>query len=137
MKLINIFKEHPQGDLDAIEEADAIILIISPDMLLAKVFFFFSLVICSFFVFSVDLFYFIYLLYCILFYFILLQHVNRELDLAFKYNKRIIPVVYRDVDPLAVRLDVGLLNWIFLREDDDFEGHTKLLRRYIDAGLFL
>jgi len=72
---------------------------------------------------------------------------NAELDLAAAANKRIVPVVRRDVDPAGVRIELGSLNWLFFREADDFDEafaslvdaletdlawldtHTRLLKR--------
>jgi WD40 repeat protein len=44
-----------------------------------------------------------------------------EVEHARKNHKRIIPVVVRDVDPKNVIPTIRELNWIFLREQDDFK----------------
>ena len=50
-----------------------------------------------------------------------------EIAHAAKNNKRIIPIVLRDVDPKAVIPTIRDLNWIFLREQDNFdEGLEKI-----------
>ncbi|MBK7317526.1 TIR domain-containing protein [Candidatus Villigracilis affinis] len=52
---------------------------------------------------------------------------NVEIGHAAKNNKRIIPIVLRDVDPKTVNPIVRDLNWIFIREQDDFnEGLEKI-----------
>ncbi len=44
-----------------------------------------------------------------------------EVEHARKNHKRIIPVVVRDADPKTVTPTIRELNWIFLREQDDFK----------------
>ena len=48
---------------------------------------------------------------------------NVEVGQAAKNNKRIIPVVVRDVDRRAIKVNpvIGELNWIFAREQDLYE----------------
>src|SRR5512141_1244521 len=48
---------------------------------------------------------------------------NVEIGQAAKNNKRIIPVVVRDVDRKQIKVNpvIGELNWIFNRETDPFE----------------
>ncbi len=46
---------------------------------------------------------------------------NVEIGHAGKNNKRIIPIVVRDVDPKTVNPIIRDLNWIFAREQDSFE----------------
>jgi len=55
---------------------------------------------------------------------------NAELDLAAAANKRIVPVVRRAVDPAGVRVELASLNWLFFREDDDFD---EAFARLVDA----
>ncbi|HNF36067.1 MAG TPA: TIR domain-containing protein [Anaerolineales bacterium] len=43
-----------------------------------------------------------------------------EIEHAAKNNKRIIPIVLREVDPKTVIPTIRDLNWIFIREQDDF-----------------
>lgn len=59
----------------------------------------------------------------------------RELELAVAHNKRIIPLVCRDVDPRSVPDSLGKLNWIFFREDDDFAVSFRTLLTAIDTDL--
>ncbi len=52
---------------------------------------------------------------------------NVEIGHAAKNNKRIIPIVLRDVDPKMVNPIIRDLNWIFIREQDNFqEGIEKV-----------
>jgi len=55
---------------------------------------------------------------------------NQELDHAVTYNKRIVPVVCRDVDFRTVRPELGHINCLFLRPVDDFDA---AFARLIDA----
>ncbi|HLA08620.1 MAG TPA: toll/interleukin-1 receptor domain-containing protein, partial [Anaerolineales bacterium] len=45
---------------------------------------------------------------------------RQEIDHAVKNGKRLIPVVVRDIKADETPPQLGLLNWIFLRESDDF-----------------
>lgn len=53
---------------------------------------------------------------------------NVEVNHAAKYNKRIIPIVLRDVSAKDTNNVVRQLNWIFLREADDQDGGLKRFR---------
>lgn len=55
---------------------------------------------------------------------------NVEVNHAAKYNKRIIPIVLRDVSAKEVNNAIRQLNWTFLREEDD---HESGLKRFRDA----
>ena len=46
---------------------------------------------------------------------------EREIKHATDNNKRLVPIVARDVDPSAVPEALARLDWIFCRESDDFE----------------
>lgn len=56
---------------------------------------------------------------------------RQEIDHAFKNGKRLIPVVVQDVRAEDVPGELRLLNWIFLRETDDFEVAFAVLIRAI------
>jgi hypothetical protein len=58
-----------------------------------------------------------------------------ELDYAAAKNKRLIPVVCREVDTQAVAEALGRLNWIFLREQDDFDKGIDILLTAVDTDL--
>jgi len=53
-----------------------------------------------------------------------------EVNHAAKYNKRIIPIVLREVPAKETNNVIRELNWIFMRKDDDLE---KALLRFKDA----
>ncbi len=58
-----------------------------------------------------------------------------ELDWAVEMNKRLIPVVHRDVDPNDVPHSLASLNWIFARKEDDFETAFQSLQESLDTDL--
>ena len=47
---------------------------------------------------------------------------TQEVRHAAKNNRRIIPVVLRQVTPQDTNEIIRKLNWIFMREEDDFKG---------------
>ncbi|MGI0494436.1 CHASE2 domain-containing protein [Alkalinema pantanalense CENA528] len=58
-----------------------------------------------------------------------------EIEHAIQNNKRLVPVIYRDVDPQQVHPTLSALNWIFLRDQDDFEQGFRTLVTAIDTDL--
>jgi WD40 repeat protein len=56
---------------------------------------------------------------------------GREIDYAVKMGKRMIPIVAREVSPSEVHAVLTRLNWIFFREQDDYNTSIKKL----EAGL--
>jgi WD40 repeat protein len=58
-----------------------------------------------------------------------------EFDWAVELNKRLIPVVYRNVNPQDVPPELASLNWIFFRAEDDFEGSIQTLAETLDTDL--
>lgn len=74
----------------------------------------------------------------------------QEVEYANQHNKRIIPIVYRDVSPQELPAILSKLNWVFFRESDDFhsafaaliaamdtdyewlKAHTRLIRRAVE-----
>ena len=63
------------------------------------------------------------------------QTCNIELTYAHEHNKRLIPIVYRDVIDTGVPEPLARLNWIFFREQDDFAISLKSLITYADTDL--
>lgn len=56
------------------------------------------------------------------------QVCRQEIDYAVEHNKRLVPVVFQDVQPDQVHPELARLNWIFLRPEDTFDdGFQKLL----------
>lgn len=58
---------------------------------------------------------------------------KQEIDHAVKNGKRLIPVVVRDVKASDAPSDFRPLNWIFLRENDDFEGGVEKISTAINT----
>jgi len=54
----------------------------------------------------------------------------KELDYAFESNKRLFPIVCKDVDPKKVPEELSSLNWIFFRESDDM---NAAMAKLVDA----
>jgi hypothetical protein len=53
---------------------------------------------------------------------------KQEIEHAVKNGKRLIPIVVRDITGAEVASELSALNWIFLREGDDFfSGFGKLM----------
>jgi len=59
----------------------------------------------------------------------------KELDYAVKMGKRLIPVIWQNVEPKDVPPELSKLNWIFMREGDDFEKGFQLLTMTMDTDL--
>jgi WD40 repeat protein len=64
---------------------------------------------------------------------------NRELDYALQNNKRLIPLLRREVtdkaDQQAVHPAIGSHNWIFFRDSDDFDRSFAQLVKALDTDL--
>jgi len=60
---------------------------------------------------------------------------GRELTHAAAHNKRMVPIVARDVDAKAVPEPLAKLNWVFCRETDDFENAAAVLISALDTDL--
>ncbi len=64
---------------------------------------------------------------------------RREVDYAVTSNKRLIPLLYRDVNDPAERAamhpGISSHNWIFFRDTDDFDTAVKLLSDALDTDL--
>ncbi|HEY9706522.1 MAG TPA: toll/interleukin-1 receptor domain-containing protein, partial [Allocoleopsis sp.] len=60
---------------------------------------------------------------------------GEELEYAIKNNKRLIPILYRDVEPQLVNPTLAALNWIFMREIDDFNTSIETLIKGINVDL--
>lgn len=59
----------------------------------------------------------------------------REYEYAALGNKRIVPVVVRDVDAEATPAIIRHLNWLFFRDSEDFDATYKLLINTIETDL--
>lgn len=60
---------------------------------------------------------------------------KREIDHAAKYNKRLIPIVRRDVEDKQVHAALRELNWIFLRQQDNFDSAFGKLVEALNTDL--
>jgi WD40 repeat protein len=60
---------------------------------------------------------------------------GREIAHAAAHNKRMVPIVARDVNDKAVPEPLAQLNWIFCRDRDDFEKATDTLITAFDTDL--
>jgi WD40 repeat protein len=60
---------------------------------------------------------------------------RQELDRALALNKRLVPVLLRDVDPAAVPTPLAAPNWIELRERDDAENGLAQLIEALESDL--
>ena len=58
-----------------------------------------------------------------------------EIEHAVKHNKRLIPVVWEDAEDSQVHTSMMARNWIFLRQEDDFEAGLELLIGALDTDL--
>ncbi|MBW4695571.1 MAG: CHASE2 domain-containing protein [Lyngbya sp. HA4199-MV5] len=60
---------------------------------------------------------------------------NQEIDHAVRHNKRIMPIVHREVDMRQVRNALAKHNALFFREEDDFDTAFALLLKALDTDL--
>src|SRR5947207_823818 len=60
---------------------------------------------------------------------------GKEIAHAAANNKRLVPIVHRDVLAERVPKSLGELNWIFFRDSDDFKEATDTLIRALDTDL--
>src|SRR6185436_16719219 len=58
-----------------------------------------------------------------------------EVGRAVQNNKRIIPIVLRDVDPKAAPENIRKLNWTYIRKNDDFEEGLAKIKTAIELDL--
>lgn len=58
-----------------------------------------------------------------------------ELEHAVRQNKRLVPVVRREVEAASIPPALAKVNWIFCRDGDDFAGATQTLVTAIDTDL--
>ncbi len=67
--------------------------------------------------------------------FVASSECDKELEHAIKNNKRLVPIVCREVEANSVRLELSKLNWIFFRETDDFDSSLQSLRKALETDL--
>jgi CHASE2 domain-containing sensor protein len=57
---------------------------------------------------------------------------TQEIEHALKHNKRLVPIVHRDIKDTIVHPALGSHNWLFMRTEDDFEKALDQLFRALD-----
>ncbi len=62
---------------------------------------------------------------------------TEELQHAVERNKRIVPIVLREVETESVEDELAKLNWIFFRDSDHFDTSLKQLLTALDTDLEL
>ncbi|BAU13682.1 RHS Repeat family protein [Leptolyngbya sp. NIES-3755] len=63
------------------------------------------------------------------------QVCGREIDHATQHNKRLIPIVYRAIDGLAVHPALQPMQWIFFQDPERFESQLQRLLTEMDRDL--
>ncbi len=58
-----------------------------------------------------------------------------EIAHAVKHNKRLVPILHRDVDNQTVPEALATINWVFLRKSDDFKSAFQTLMDAINTDL--
>src|SRR5712691_10046962 len=58
---------------------------------------------------------------------------GEEVEYAVKLNKRLIPLVFRDVTPESTHPAISSHNWLFFRDADDFNASFKNLIAALDT----
>ena len=60
------------------------------------------------------------------------EHCQDELKHALAYNKRLIPVLWEDIDSAGCHPALARHNWVFCRQEDDFEQAVQKVLNAID-----
>lgn len=60
---------------------------------------------------------------------------KQEIEYALKHNKRLVPIVHREVADASVHPALSSHNWLFMRAEDDFEKALELFFRALDTNL--
>jgi len=63
------------------------------------------------------------------------EDCQRELDHAVEHNKRLVPIMHRSVDDKEVPKRLGVPEWIFFRDSDDFDRSLQTLTKALDTDL--
>jgi CHASE2 domain-containing sensor protein len=59
----------------------------------------------------------------------------KEIEHALKHHKRLVPIVYREIEDHLAHPALSTHNWLFMREEDDFDQALEQLFRAIDTDL--
>ncbi|MDW7693904.1 TIR domain-containing protein [Flammeovirgaceae bacterium SG7u.111] len=67
------------------------------------------------------------------------EYCQKEIEYALKYNKRIVPILYQEPGNLIVEMDstVRKINWIYGREEDDFENALSRVSSLLERNEFV
>lgn len=60
---------------------------------------------------------------------------RKELEYAIGMGKRLLPILYEMVDPNDVPPELAKINWIYMRDSDDFETAFQTLLKAMDTDL--
>jgi CHASE2 domain-containing sensor protein len=60
---------------------------------------------------------------------------TQEIEYAIQNNKRLVPILYQEVDTTLVHSAMSSHNWIFMRDSDDFESAVRQLVNAIETDL--
>ena len=60
---------------------------------------------------------------------------RKELNYAVEMGKRLFPILYLPVDPKDVPPELGKINWVYLRDSDDFDKGFQTLCSAMDTDL--
>jgi len=60
---------------------------------------------------------------------------RKELDHALKMGKRLLPILHIMVDPKEVPAELAKINWVYMRDTDDFEVGFKTLQSAMETDL--
>lgn len=63
------------------------------------------------------------------------EYCRKELEHARKHNKRIVPLIHHEVNSEKIPPPMASLQWIFFREQDDFDDSVKLLTEALSTDL--
>ena len=60
---------------------------------------------------------------------------RKELNYAVEMGKRLFPILYLPVDPKDVPPELGKINWVYMRDTDDFDKGFQTLCSAMDTDL--
>ncbi len=63
------------------------------------------------------------------------EYCRKELEHARKHNKRIVPLIHHEVNSEKIPPPADSIQWIFFREQDDFDDSIKMLTKALSTDL--
>ncbi len=63
------------------------------------------------------------------------EYCMAELNTAVKLGKRLIPIVFREVDPRKTPAEIAHINWIFFNKNDDYDTAFKKLIAALETDI--